>query len=91
MIVLGIDFGMRHWGVAIGHSITSHTEPLGSIPALNGMPDIEQLNSLIDKWNPEALIIGYPLKMDGSEFNITKDANNAAKMLQEKFRHSMKF
>ena len=65
-IFLGFDFGMRHIGYAIGQKATRTATAGGTIPARGGIPDWQKLDLIIKKWQPEALIIGWPLNMDGS-------------------------
>lgn len=81
---IAFDFGMRHVGVAVGQSITQTATPLESLIVKEGVPNWEVVNELIKKWQPEALIVGIPLKMDGSEQEIT---NAARKFSDELYNH----
>jgi putative Holliday junction resolvase len=85
MIVIGLDFGMKSWGCALGIQLTEHTEPLGAISAVNGTIDYSQLDRWISEYNVDALIIGVPSKQDGTPFYTTKHAQNAFEMLQERY------
>lgn len=85
MLVLGFDYGLKHIGVAIGQAITRTANLLEAIPAKNGIPDWQKINTLIELWHPEVIIVGLPLNMDGSRQTITDKAENFAKMLQEKY------
>lgn len=82
MIVIGIDFGMRYWGVALGHAVTEHTEPLGSLNAESGVINFSELDQWIKSYQVDAIVIGYPLKQDNSEFKISKHAMQAYEALK---------
>lgn len=85
-IVLGFDFGTKHIGVAVGQTITRAARPLLDIKAENGQPDWDQLAEIISSWQPDALIVGRPLNMDGTEQAITQKADYFAECLQKRFK-----
>ncbi len=82
--VLGFDFGMKHIGVAIGQIITHTAKPLTSIKAQDGVPNWDEVHNLILDWRPDALIVGIPLNMDGTEQPMTHCARRFKDRLQEK-------
>lgn len=73
-VVLGFDFGMKRIGVAVGQTITKTARPLDMLPAKEGEPNWHTVADIIKKWDPQALIVGIPLNMDGTEQRITKNA-----------------
>lgn len=83
--LLCIDFGTRKMGVAVGQSITSTASPLPVIKATNGEPDWPQLEQLVRQWQPDALIIGMPLNMDGTESDMSKLAGKFLRKLAQRF------
>ena len=84
-VFLGFDFGMKRIGSAVGQSITKQSKALKTISAKNGEPDWDTLEDLIDTWSPEALIVGIPLNMDGTEQEITQHAKTFAHKLKHRF------
>lgn len=84
--VLGFDFGMKKIGVAIGQSITQTASPLQRINALDGIPNWSHIETLINTWAPDALIVGLPLNMDGSPQNITFAAKKFARRLESFYK-----
>lgn len=84
--VLGFDFGMKHIGVAVGQTITHSASPLTTLKAKDGIPDWETIAKLISTWNPQALIIGIPLNMDGTEQPITAAAKKFSNRLHGRFK-----
>ncbi|WP_206485473.1 Holliday junction resolvase RuvX [Thalassotalea sp. G2M2-11] len=89
--VLGFDFGKKFIGVAVGQALTGTATPLGSIKAKDGIPNQEQLQSYITQWQPDKLIVGLPLNMDGSEQQLTFDAKKFGNRLANQFRLPVEF
>lgn len=85
-ILIGFDFGMKRIGVAVGQTVTKNARPLDTIQAKNGVPNWNAIGKLIKKWLPDALIVGIPLNMDGTEQPITAHARRFAIELHEKFQ-----
>ena len=85
-IYLGFDFGMRRIGVAIGQTVTNTASPLPLILANQGIPNWHEIEVIIKKWNPSALIVGVPLNMDTDEFEFVANmAREFAQSLQKRF------
>ena len=72
--VLGFDFGTRNIGVASGQVITRTATALASLKARDGIPDWQHIEALIDEWRPDAVVVGIPLNMDGSESDMSRRA-----------------
>ena len=72
--VLGFDFGTRNIGVASGQVITRTATALPSLKARDGIPDWQQIEALINEWRPDAVVVGIPLNMDGSESDMSRRA-----------------
>lgn len=84
-IYLGFDFGTRHIGVAAGQKITQSANGITTLKAQEGLPDWEALDSLINEWQPEALVVGNPLNMDGSESEFSQKAKKFVNRLQDRY------
>lgn len=84
-ILIAFDFGMKRIGVAIGQTITKSARPLDTIQVKEGMPNWPAITKLIKKWLPDALVVGLPLNMDGTEQPISQHARHFAENLREKF------
>jgi putative Holliday junction resolvase len=83
--LIAFDFGMKRIGVAIGQTITQTARPLETISAKDGCPHWESMTKLIKKWQPDALVVGIPLNMDGTEQPITQAAQQFANQLRKRF------
>ena len=86
LLYWGFDFGMKYIGVAVGQTLTQSATPLTTLTAKDGIPDWEQIDALIQTWQPQLLIVGLPLNMDGSEQAITHVAKRFAKRLAHRFQ-----
>jgi putative Holliday junction resolvase len=90
-IFLGFDFGMRHIGYAVGQKSTRTANPGGTIAARQGIPEWQKLDLLLQKWQPEALIVGWPLNMDGSLQPLTEHVRQFAQQLEVHYQLPIHF
>jgi len=82
---LGFDFGKRRIGVAVGQEITATTSPLETVRANDGKPDWDAITRLIRDWRADALVVGLPLSMDGSEQEMSVAARRFANQLEGRY------
>lgn len=82
---LGFDFGMKNIGVAVGQELTHTASPLTVIKAREGIPNWDQIQTVIEQWQPQRLIVGLPLNMDGSEQDMTVAARRFGHRLNGRF------
>ncbi|WP_444995643.1 Holliday junction resolvase RuvX [Aliikangiella sp. IMCC44359] len=83
--IIAFDFGLARIGVAVGQSITQTASPLNTLKALDGKPDWELVNQLIQQWKPSKVLIGEPFNMDGSDQEITLRARKFANQIHGRF------
>ncbi|MEM8662022.1 MAG: Holliday junction resolvase RuvX [Pseudomonadota bacterium] len=79
--VIAFDYGLRQIGVAVGNLPFRTTRPLPIIKAKDGAPNWEDVQRLMDEWQPDLLVVGDPLNMDGSESELCKRARKFANVL----------
>lgn len=82
---LGFDYGTQRIGVAFGQSISGTARPVAVLKAKDGIPDWDQIAKLIEDWNPDALVVGLPFNMDGSESELLTRAQKFARRLHGRF------
>src|SRR5437868_4556129 len=85
-VVLGFDFGTKRIGVAVGQSLTRTARPLAMLKAKEGSPDWNEVARVIAEWKPDALVVGFPLNMDGTEQPLTHRARHFAEQLELHFQ-----
>ena len=83
--LLAFDFGTKSIGVAIGQRITGTARPLTALKAQNGTPDWNLIERLLKEWQPDVVIVGLPLNMDGTEQPLTQRARKFANRIHGRF------
>lgn len=89
--LMGFDFGTKSIGVATGQEITCTASPLQSLKANDGVPDWNQIEKLLKEWQPDLLVIGLPLNMDGTEQEMTQRARKFGQRLHGRFGLPVEF
>jgi putative Holliday junction resolvase len=89
--LLGFDYGERRIGVAVGQTLTGTATALATLPARDGEPDWQRLAVLLEEWHPDALVVGLPLNMDGSEQTLTQRARRFGNRLRGRHRLPVHF
>jgi putative Holliday junction resolvase len=79
--VLAFDFGLRQIGVAVGNCLLDTTQPLAIIAAREGIPDWSLVDRVVSEWQPDLLLVGDPINMDGSESELSTRARKFARRL----------
>ena len=85
-MIIAFDFGTSRIGAAIGQQITETATPLSPIKARDGVPDWQQLDKLMAEWQPQAIVVGLPLNMDGSPSDMSFRARKFANRLQQRYQ-----
>lgn len=83
--LMAFDFGIQRMGVAIGQRLTATAQELSPLKAKDGVPNWQQLESIIKEWQPDAFVVGLPLNMDGSESDMSRRALKFARRLEGRF------
>jgi len=83
--LMGFDFGTKSIGIATGQEITCTASPLLSLKANDGVPDWSQIEKLLKEWQPDLIIVGLPLNMDGTEQEMTTRARKFGQRLHGRF------
>lgn len=78
---LAFDFGLQRTGVATGNRLTRTATPQTTIRAAGKArwtPIVQQ----IDRWQPDALVVGIPFHPDGAPHENTRRAQRFARQLR---------
>ncbi|KEI35814.1 putative holliday junction resolvase YggF [Francisella sp. W12-1067] len=87
--LLAIDYGRARIGLASGQMITKTASPIGTIEAYDGKPNWFELDKIIKRWNPSDIIIGLPLDTKDLDTDITRDARNFAKEVEDRYQKNV--
>ena len=83
--LVAFDFGTKSIGAAVGQRITGTARPLAALKANDGNPDWTLIERLLREWQPEAVIVGLPLNMDGTEQPLAARARKFANKIHGRF------
>ncbi len=78
--ILGVDFGQKRIGLAVGQTLTCKANPLTTLH--NDGAFWKNLKQLITEWNISQIVLGLPLDMSGEEQEITRQVKNFSKKIQ---------
>lgn len=67
MIYLAVDLGDKRTGLAVGDDQTGVVSPLKVVEAGNDDKTARAVLNAIDSHAPDAIVLGLPLNMDGTE------------------------
>lgn len=84
--VLAFDFGRKRIGVAVGQQLGATSQPLDTVAVIHNKPDWDHIGRLLGEWQPDRLLVGLPLNMDGSEHDLSRAARRFANQLQGRYR-----
>lgn len=85
-VLLGFDYGQRRIGVAVGQTVTATATALATLAARDGQPDWAEVTALIEEWRPDALVVGLPLRLDGTESELSRAAQRFARRLEGRYK-----
>ena len=78
--VMGFDFGTKSIGIAIGQELTGTASSLQAVKAKDGIPDWQLIKKQVDEWQPDLMVVGLPLNMDGTNQEVTFKAKKFANL-----------
>ena len=85
-VVLGFDFGARRIGVSIGNTLTRKARPLSTIDVRQSAARWNEIESIVEQWQPQALVIGIPRHPDGTPHAMTVRCERFARQLEGRYQ-----
>ncbi|MBI3545409.1 MAG: Holliday junction resolvase RuvX [Gammaproteobacteria bacterium] len=82
---LAFDYGEKYIGVAAGSRHSGQAEPLTTLRGSAKNPDWVRISKLIQEWRPDALVVGLPFNMDGSDNPMTRAARAFGQRLKDRY------
>jgi putative Holliday junction resolvase len=79
---MGLDYGSRRIGVAICDELGLTAQGAATINRKNRQADIDAITDLVRHYDIERIIIGYPLRLDGSEGIQCEKVNRFCRQLE---------
>jgi len=81
---LAFDFGQKRTGVAYASRLLGQAQPQGTVNA-SGDARWPLIAQHIERWQPDALVVGVPYHPDGAAHENTALAKKFARQLQARF------
>ncbi|MFZ5424530.1 MAG: Holliday junction resolvase RuvX [Patescibacteria group bacterium] len=88
-VLLGIDYGERNIGLALGHN--GLTMPLHVVNGADGLSALNDINILVKENKVNRLIMGLPLNAEGKETIMAKKIRIFAKLLKVELKLPVDF
>ena len=66
-------------------TITGTANPLTTLKAVQHAPDWDAIEGQIRQWRPDALVVGIPRHLDGSDSDMTLAAEKFCEQLEQRF------
>lgn len=83
--LLGFDFGTKRIGLAVGQVLTGTATPIAPLKVNNQQINWNELDQTVKKWHIKAMVVGIPLKSDGSQQKITILTQQFAQELRNRY------
>ncbi len=83
--VLAFDFGTERIGVAVGETELGVAHPLAIVSNRAGAERFRAIDALIAEWRPALLLVGLPVRADGTPHEMTARARRFARQLEGRF------
>lgn len=82
---LGFDYGSQFIGIAVGSRFSGLAEGIATVAMHASGPEWIQIDKYINEWQPDALVVGLPLNMDGTDTSTTEPARQFGEVLRDRY------
>ena len=86
MRYLAVDLGDRRTGLAAGDDVVRLVQPVEVLQVPRGPALLDALARAVERHGPDALVVGLPLNMDGTEGGAAKSVREFGALLSERTR-----
>jgi putative Holliday junction resolvase len=83
--LLGFDVGAKRIGVAVGNTVTLSAREVGVLEVHGNGPDWALLDRWVKEWQPQALVVGDPVPLDGVDQPARQRARGFARTLAKRY------
>jgi putative Holliday junction resolvase len=81
--VLGVDYGRTRIGLAIANSESRMAQPLSTMERVNRNEDMRRLRELVREHGVKQIVVGLPLRLDGSRGEMAEEVERFAQRLRK--------
>lgn len=82
---LAFDFGLKKIGVAIGDTLLRHARPLSVLKSETRQQRFALVEALLEEWQPDQVIVGLPLTLEGEKQEASAQARRFANQLHGRY------
>jgi putative pre-16S rRNA nuclease len=81
--ILALDYGRARIGVAVADAETRLAKPLSTLERINRNEDMRRLRELAREQGATQIIVGLPLRLDGSHGEMAEEASRFAERVRK--------
>jgi putative Holliday junction resolvase len=83
LCILAIDYGQRRIGLAISDEMRLTARPLQTLTRTNRRNDLRRLREIARENSVASIVVGHPLRLDGSAGDMAEEASRFAARLRK--------
>src|SRR5579864_2824809 len=76
--IMAIDYGRKRFGLALSDELGLTSQPLTTLPRTNRRDDLRRLRLLARKNKVRQIVVGLPLRLDGSAGDMAHEVKRFA-------------
>jgi putative Holliday junction resolvase len=81
--ILAVDYGRARIGLALADSTTRMAQPLSTMERVNRNEDMRRLRELAREHGVKQIVVGLPLRLDGSRGEMAEEAERFAQRVRK--------
>jgi putative Holliday junction resolvase len=83
--ILALDYGRARIGMAIADAEIGLPQPLGTLERINRNEDMRRLRGLVKEHEVRQIVVGLPLRLDGTRGDMAEEAARFGQRVQKQF------
>lgn len=84
MRIMGLDYGSRRVGVAMSDELQITAQTVGTVIRKSRHRDIDEIAAIAEEYGAEKIVIGYPMRLDGTEGPECERVSRFADLLESR-------
>lgn len=81
--ILAVDYGRRRIGLALSDELRLTAQPLATLQRTNRRNDLRRLREIVRKNEVRGIVVGHPVRLDGSAGEMAEEAERFAARLRK--------
>jgi putative holliday junction resolvase len=82
-VIMAVDYGRARMGLAIADADGKLARPLGALERINRNEDMRRLRELVREHVVKQIVVGLPLRLDGTRGEMAEEAERFARRIQK--------